>query len=129
MAPSSNDRLKIDLAHWEDSEYAEVTQLVEFQPSKLTVAGSSPVFRSLYVLIAQLAEQRTVNPLVAGSTPAQDAILFRHSSEGKSTIRNRYEVKGSSPFVGAIKYLSGSVAELVIVAPHQGIDRKFFLKF
>ena len=30
-----------------ENKYAEVTQLVERQPSKLKVAGSNPVFRSI----------------------------------------------------------------------------------
>lgn len=39
------------------SELAVVAQLVEWKPSKLQVAGSSPVYRSNdYAHVAQLAE-------------------------------------------------------------------------
>ena len=45
---------------------AEVAQLVEHNLAKVRVAGSSPVFRFIYVMIAQVAE--LVDALVSGAS-------------------------------------------------------------
>ena len=54
---------------------AEVTQLVEFQPSKLTVAGSIPVFRSIWI-DSSMVEQEPLKLKVEGSSPSQSTILL-----------------------------------------------------
>ena len=50
-------------------EIAGVTQLVESQPSKLLVAGSSPVSRSAVADVAQLVEHFLGKEEVTGSIP------------------------------------------------------------
>ena len=61
-----------------------ITQLVEFQSSKLAVAGSSPVSHSILVVkvdndiyagLAQLVAQLTCNQWVSGSSPEAGTIL------------------------------------------------------
>ena len=49
--------------------FAGVTQLVESQPSKLLVAGSSPVSRSGTACVAQLVEHILGKDEVIGSIP------------------------------------------------------------
>ena len=49
--------------------FAGVTQLVESQPSKLLVAGSSPVSRSELACVAQLVEHILGKDEVIGSIP------------------------------------------------------------
>ena len=49
--------------------YAGVAQLVERQPSKLNVASSNLVSRSINASLAQLVEHLTLNQEVTGSTP------------------------------------------------------------
>ena len=63
-----------------------ITQLVEFQSSKLAVAGSSPVSHSIFVVrvdndiyagLAQLVAQLTCNQWVSGSSPEAGTIFAR----------------------------------------------------
>ena len=49
--------------------YAGIAQLVERQPSKLNVASSNLVSRSINASLAQLVEHLTLNQEVTGSTP------------------------------------------------------------
>ena len=48
---------------------AGIAQLVERQPSKLNVASSNLVSRSINASLAQLVEHLTLNQEVTGSTP------------------------------------------------------------
>ena len=48
--------------------FAKIAQLVEHDLAKVGVAGSSPVFRSLQVFIAQMAE--SVDALVSNTSEA-----------------------------------------------------------
>ena len=52
--------------------FAPVAQWIEQRPSKPLVAGSNPVGRAIdNGLLAQLAEQLTLNQRVVGSSPSQ----------------------------------------------------------
>jgi hypothetical protein len=69
-----------------NEEFAGVAQLVELQPSKLDVAGSRPVSRSVNTAhVAQLAEhvlgkdEVTRSIRVVGSRPKQQQVVFRIS--------------------------------------------------
>ena len=55
--------------HWGARERAGVAQLVEHQPSKLRVTGSSPVARSAVARVAQSAERVLGKDEVTGSIP------------------------------------------------------------
>ena len=57
-----------------DAPFGEIAQLVEQRPEESRVGGSIPSFvTNLHSRIAQLVEPWTVNPLVAGSSPAPGA--------------------------------------------------------
>ena len=59
------------------TKYVGITQLVEFQSSKLAVAGSSPVSHSIYIAgLAQLVAQLTCNQWVSGSSPEAGTIFL-----------------------------------------------------
>ena len=67
-----------------------IAQLVEFQPSKLAVAGSSPVSHSILVVkvdndtyagLAQLVAQLTCNQWVSGSSPEAGTIFLASMTE------------------------------------------------
>ena len=55
---------------------AGVTQLVESQPSKLLVAGSSPVSRSQLACVAQLVEHILGKDEVIGSIPIASSASY-----------------------------------------------------
>ncbi len=54
---------------------AGVAHLVERRLAKAEVAGSSPVFRSMFALLAQLVEHLTLNQGVRGSSPRRRTIF------------------------------------------------------
>ena len=62
-------RFKSGPRHHKRKRYAGVAQLVERQPSKLNVASSNLVSRSINASLAQLVEHQTLNQEVTGSTP------------------------------------------------------------
>ena len=49
--------------------------MVERRLAKAEVAGSSPVFRSMFALLAQLVEHLTLNQGVRGSSPRRRTIF------------------------------------------------------
>ena len=53
---------------------AGVAHLVERRLAKAEVAGSSPVFRSIYALLAQSVEHLTLKQGVRGSSPRRRTI-------------------------------------------------------
>ena len=90
---------------------AGVAQLVELQPSKLVVAGSTPVARSKFhiagmrpgisgeacnefdnvVDVAQLVELRIVVPAAAGSSPVIHPIIFPRQ-DSNPAAKNPFDI-------------------------------------
>lgn len=63
---------------------------------------SGSTIAAIYGLLAQLAEQRTVNPSAAGSNPAQPAICSSGETGKRSGFKFRFTL-GSTPS-WSIKY-------------------------
>ena len=94
-----------------ENDNAKVAQLIEHQPSKLRVAGLSPVFRSLlnkkffdflFAKVAQLVEHNLAKVRVAGSSPvfrSKERLFLLFAKVAQLVEHNfaKVRVAGSSP--------------------------------
>lgn len=78
------------------TRFVQVAQPVEHPPVKRERAGSIPALDATRGLVAQLAEQRTLTPQVAGSIPSRPTISLP-SSSGRGHLILNQRIAGPNP--------------------------------
>ena len=77
---------------------AGIAQLVERKPSKLGVAGSSPVSRS--ILSLSMVSGSTTRAGTVGRGAVQSSVLFAQVAQSVEHVIGKDEVGGSIPLLG-----------------------------